>query len=178
MQLRLYHVSEEANIDAFVPRVHATWPDLGPHVWAIEEALLMNYLLPRECPRVTYYAVDTTSQSDIDAHLGGNPKAHHVVIEAVWLKRVQDARLCLYQLPHPPFQVFDRGAGYWISNEICKPIDRIMITSATKEIVARGSELTSLQSLWPLFDEIAASSLQFSMIRMRNAQPRGDIHEQ
>ena len=50
----LFHISEESDIARFEPRAseYAT----GLVVWAIDETRLCNYLLPRECPRVTYYA--------------------------------------------------------------------------------------------------------------------------
>ena len=59
--MRLFHVSEQANIGEFVPRCPARG-DLDPAValvWAIDEARLPNYLTPRDCPRVTYMWVST-----------------------------------------------------------------------------------------------------------------------
>ena len=53
---RLYHVSDQPGIPLFEPRpVRAGHPrgDLPPVVWAVGERLLHNYLLPRDCPRVT-----------------------------------------------------------------------------------------------------------------------------
>jgi hypothetical protein len=41
------------------------------------------------------------------------------------------------------------------------------------ELLRRGVELRFVPSLWPLHDAVAASSLRFSIIRMRNALPRG-----
>jgi len=40
------------------------------------------------------------------------------------------------------------------------------------ELLARGVELRFVRSLWHLRDSVVASSLQFSLIRMRNALPR------
>jgi hypothetical protein len=50
----LFHVSEERGIERFAPRSSAG--GMGPVVWAIDKHRLRNYLLPRECPRVTCYA--------------------------------------------------------------------------------------------------------------------------
>jgi hypothetical protein len=41
------------------------------------------------------------------------------------------------------------------------------------ELLQRGVKLRIVPNLWPLRDAVVASSLQFSMIRMRNALPRG-----
>jgi len=35
-------------------------------------------------------------------------------------------------------------------------------------------ELRIVPNLWPLWDRVVASTLDFSGIRLRNAQPRGD----
>ena len=55
----LFHVSEDAEIGRFDPRA-STLTDV-PVVWAIDDRRVRNYLLPRECPRVTYYAGPQTT---------------------------------------------------------------------------------------------------------------------
>jgi hypothetical protein len=50
----LFHVSEDSGIERFEPRP-SRYAD-EPVVWAIDADRLRNYLLPRQCPRVTYYA--------------------------------------------------------------------------------------------------------------------------
>jgi hypothetical protein len=54
MAERLFHVSEQANIGRFDPRP-SEFASV-PVVWAIDDARLRNYLVPRDCPRVTFYA--------------------------------------------------------------------------------------------------------------------------
>ncbi len=34
-------------------------------VWAVDRFHLHNYLLPRDCPRVTYYTAPTSAPEDI-----------------------------------------------------------------------------------------------------------------
>ena len=63
----LFHVSEEAGIRRFEPRPGA---DGQPRVWAITDARLHNYLLPRDCPRVTFYALATCGSQNILRSLG------------------------------------------------------------------------------------------------------------
>ena len=46
-----------------------------------------------------------------------------------------------------------------------------LIDGVIPAILARGVELRLLPNLWHLHDAVASSSLQFSMIRMRNALP-------
>ena len=55
MTVRLFHVSDDPQISNFEPRLIKD-PNLGPNgkmVFAINERMLPNYLLPRDCPRVT-----------------------------------------------------------------------------------------------------------------------------
>lgn len=60
----LFHVSEESGIERFEPRPSPYTDE--PVVWAIDADRLRNYLLPRECPRVTYYAGCETTIADVE----------------------------------------------------------------------------------------------------------------
>ncbi len=64
--MRLFHVSEEVGIEKFVPRLpNRKDMDITTGlVWAVDEARLPNFLLPRNCPRVTYHAAKNTSTFD------------------------------------------------------------------------------------------------------------------
>jgi hypothetical protein len=59
--LRLFHVSDIAGMKSFEPRPSRTGEAF---VWAIGEPRLANYLVPRDCPRVTFYADQNTSEED------------------------------------------------------------------------------------------------------------------
>jgi hypothetical protein len=63
---RLFHISEEPNIALFEPRPSPSFFEsiTGDVVFAISDELLHNYLLPRDCPRVTWYPSDTTTETD------------------------------------------------------------------------------------------------------------------
>ena len=166
--LMLYHVSEEAGIHQFAPRPSEYTPE--PVVWAIEAARLHNYLLPRDCPRVTFYAGPQTSAIDRERYQG--PSSAVVAIEAAWLDRVAGCRLYCYRLPPSTFACLDECAGYYVSRESVVPESMQVCQNVISELRRRGVELRVLPSLWPLRDDIVASTLQFSMIRMRNALPR------
>ena len=64
--MKLFHVSEEADIEIFYPRIPAR-SDLDKNVglvWAIDEERLPNFLTPRDCPRVTYHINKNTNETD------------------------------------------------------------------------------------------------------------------
>jgi hypothetical protein len=65
----LFHVSEDAGIIRFEPRPSEYTDD--PVVWAIDDERLRNYLLPRDCPRVTCHAGPKTTDDDRQRFLGG-----------------------------------------------------------------------------------------------------------
>jgi hypothetical protein len=44
-------------------------------------------------------------------------------------------------------------------------------------LLGRGVELRFVPNLWPLRDAVVSSTLRFSLIRMRNALPRGSANQ-
>jgi hypothetical protein len=165
----LFHVSEQAGIDVFHPRLFSTAPNAGPVVWAIDALKLPNYLLPRDCPRVTFGASPATTMEDRQRFGVGDGRV--VVIEAGWLRRVCECSLHIYHLPTSGFRLFDEVAGYWLSTDSIKPHRVFTLTDLPNAIVERGVELRVVHRLLPLRDAVAKSTLAFSMIRMRNALP-------
>lgn len=162
----LFHISERGDIETFLPREAA---DGTMKVWAIEARTIANYLLPRECPRVTFRKGSDTSMPDV-ALLGGAEAV--IAIEAAWEQRVREATLFVYGMPPDGFSLADAIAGYWTSSANVIPHSREEIADLPDRIAGAGAGLLILPSLWQLHDIVAASSLDFSMIRMRNARPR------
>src|SRR5690349_4189575 len=95
----LFHVSDEPNTRRFEPRPSAYTDD--PVVWAVDEERLRNYLLPRDCPRVTFYAGPNTSATDVQHFLGSSRSV--VAFETGWLDRVQSSQVFCYHLPTEGF---------------------------------------------------------------------------
>jgi hypothetical protein len=164
----LFHISEESGIRQFEPR--ASEYARGLVVWAIEARRLCNYLLPRECPRVTYYAGPETAACDVERFLGSSPAV--VAVENAWLERLRSCRLYCYHMPPATFECLDECAGYFISRVAVVPSHVEVFEDPMAELLRRGAELRFLPNLWSLRDAVVASSLQFSLIRMRNASPR------
>jgi hypothetical protein len=164
----LFHVSEEPGIEQFEPR--SPQDGRGAVVWAIDADHLRNYLLPRDCPRVTYYAGRSTTHEDAERFLGSSMAV--VAIEEAWLERVQRCRLYCYHLPSETFECVDHGAGYFVSLERVVPARVDVLNNPIAELRRRGVDVRILSNLWALRDAVVESTLQFSMIRMRNALPR------
>jgi hypothetical protein len=162
----LYHVSEQPGLTRFEPRPQGTGPAL---VWAIEKSRLHNYLLPRDCPRVTFYARDTTIAADRERFLG---EARNVVaIEKAWAERAAATTLSVYSLPAATFSLHDGVAGYYTSTTAVLALEEQRLPSALSALAACDVEVRLLDCLWGLREAVAGSSLGFSIIRFRNASP-------
>jgi hypothetical protein len=173
--LSLCHVSDRPDIAEFTPRPPQGYSPAavrGDVVWAIDESLLHNYLLPRDCPRVTCYALPGTDPADVARLLGTTAARHVVAVESGWLRRIREAVLYVYTLPRPTFVPVDAGAGYYVSHQAVRPLEVARVDDVLGALVARDVELRVMPSLWPLRDAVVASTLQYSCIRMRNARPR------
>jgi hypothetical protein len=163
----LYHVSEQPGIERFEPRLA---PGLDhPAVWAVHANRLRNYLLPRDCPRVTFFADANTTPQDKERFLGASPAV--IAIESAWLQRIRQARLYCYVLPQDSFHLVDEGAGYYRSLHPVTPQRVEIIDDLLNALIAQTVELRILPNLWALSDAVAASTLGYSIIRMRNASP-------
>jgi hypothetical protein len=166
--VRLFHVSETPGIAEFVPRLASIDPTLGAVVWAIDVAHTVNYLLPRDCPRVTFAAAASTSADD-RSRFGIGEATRVIVIEAGWLRRVVSTPLYRYEFDGEPFTLLDANAGYWVTRQAARPLAVTMITDPVSAIVSTGAELRVMHGLWSIHGAVAQSTLEFSMIRMRNA---------
>ena len=172
----VFHMSDQPNIARFDPRIPPSTSSgvTDAVVWAVGDRLLHNYLLPRDCPRVTFYAAPHSTPADVERLLGQTTARHVVAIEAGWLPRVQREQLWCYILPADTFEPVDEGAGYYISREAVVPLAVREIDDLLGELVQHDVELRVMPSLWRLRDAVVDSTLQYSIIRMRNAQPRGE----
>lgn len=168
---RLFHVSEEKDISIFSPRPSPSHFNAlkGDCVFAIEERLLHNYLLPRDCPRVCFYANEQTSAQDHKRFMAGTRAEYVVAVESRWLETILSTELYLYEFPSATFELLDAVAGYHISYSAVEPIHTLRIRNLLQELAQRGVEVRIMPSLRELAQAVAASTLAFSCIRMRNA---------
>lgn len=172
MNTRLYHISDKPRIRRFIPRptLHPSAKQKGAMVWAIDFEHLPNYLLPRDCPRVTFFANSESDPEDIKRLMGGTSARSVIAIEAAWLPEIQ--KQCLYRYEFNPegFTLVDKVAGYWISRQPVIPIGTIKIVNILAALSEHNIELRIMPSLWKLREEVIKSTLGYSIIRMNKAQ--------
>jgi hypothetical protein len=169
---RLFHISEEPGIQLFEPRPSPSHFDgiNGDVVFAIADDLLHNYLLPRDCPRITWYAGNKITDADKERFMGNSAANYIVVVESGWYQRIKETILYCYEFPADNFTLIDECAGYYISYHPVAPISVKPINDIMTELLNRNIELRFTPSLIQLADTVSKSTLNFSLIRMRNAE--------
>ena len=154
----LWHVSENAAIDRFVP--------LEELVWAIDTRHLPLYWFPRDCPRATFWATSETSDDDVERWLDGDRTRRVHVIESAWLERMRTTRVVAYRLAELGFEPDDR---FWVTRETVEPLELVELGDLLTRHAEARIELRVAPALYPLWDSVVASTLDFSGIRLRNA---------
>lgn len=171
--MKLYHFSEEPDISVFYPRsayeqykIDKSW------VWAIDEATMFKYYVPRDCPRVAGWAIAESKQEDIDTLLLGDSGKILFGIEKGWLNACLNSTLYRYEFDGEHFYPREGSKGVYVSEHKQVPLKCVKIENLLESLLDLGNiELRILPDLWDLRETIFTSSLDFSFIRMRNARP-------
>jgi hypothetical protein len=167
----LWHFSEDSTLDRLRPHTPATKPGSPPLVWAVDTRHAPSFWFPRDCPRGCIWPVSTTTDEDRERFFGQGD-AHRVhVIEGGWVERVQSCRLYAYRLPAGPFRPHDVG-GYWVTDEVVDAVERVVIDDLVDRHARARIELRIVPSIWPFWDRVTGSSVEYSGSRLTNAAPR------
>jgi hypothetical protein len=165
----LWHISENPSIERFEPHVSATAASSEPRVWAIDTRHQPLYWFPRDCPRGTFWATPDTTPADAEL-LGGARRVH--VIEDGWLDRMRAASVFAYRLPEGTFSPDPEVGGYWLSREAVVPLELVKLG----DLVARHEQaeitLRTVPDVWPVWNRVVGSTLEYSGMRLRNALHR------
>ena len=177
--MKLYHISDKQGIKRFDPRPapSKSAKQEGLMVWAIDYEHLHNYLLPRDCPRVTFFASEDSDRKDVERLMGGTSASHVVAIEARWLPEIQKQCLYQYEFDSEGFTCVDQVAGYWISRKPVIPVAETKIDDVLSALLEHDVELRILSFLWKLREAVINSTLGYSIIRMHKAQPPPEGYE-
>jgi hypothetical protein len=166
----LYHLSEEPNIEVFVPRPAPHAPQEGEMVWAIDDQHLHNYLFPRDCPRICIMRGPETTTAEWEQLACGSLAQSVITIETAWYERLRSTSLFQYMFDPEPFSIVEPDAGYYIARTTITPLRTVQLNDLPMRLLERNIELRITPSLQWLREQVAVSTLKFSMIRMRNAR--------
>ena len=84
---------------------------------------------------------------------------------------MRSARVVAYRLPEATFAPDREVGGYWLSRAAVEPLDVVELGDLVARHEASGIELRAVPNLWPIWNRVVASTLEFSGIRLRNALP-------
>jgi len=181
--VELFHYSEEPNIRTFVPRPPpARAPGLPGSaspvaddarvVWAIDAWHSPLYYFPRDCPRIMFWPLETTTVADRAHWLGASEATQVAAIEWGWLDRVRATRLFRYIFDASSFWKLEgpnTSPGTWLSEETVVPLRVEPVGDLLAALRDANVELRLMPSLTPL-KGIWNSTLHASGVRLRNAQ--------
>jgi hypothetical protein len=166
--MSLYHFSEEPNIAEFAPRAPLAHPESEPFVYAIDAWHAPLYYVPRDCPRVCFWLLPTTTPEDIATFFAYVSGRMVIALESAWQERLMTTALYRYVFDEADFfSVHDHGVH--LSRKTVKPLRVEPMGHLLRRLMEADVELRFCPSLVPLGERIIQSSLHFSLIRMRNA---------
>jgi hypothetical protein len=168
----LWHVSEDPAIERFRPHVGATATSSEPRVWAVDTRHLPFYWFPRQCPRGTFWATPGTTARDA-LLLDGASRVH--LLEDAWVDALRTTRVLAYRLPDETFVPDLEVGGYWLSRDAVEPVEVVELGDLVQLHVEAGIELRVVPDLWPVWNRVVGSTLEFSGIRLHNAKPAREL---
>ena len=171
---QVVHFSEDPTITRFEPRAAPSAQSGEAYVWAVDAACAPAYWFPRDCPRAMAWVGPSTTGSDRDRIVGAGCGERVHAIEYGWLAAMQRVALFAYRLPAAPFAPIGEPEPYAMVATV--PVEPLGPPEPVGDLLRchaeAGIQLRLMESLWAFWDEVVASTLGFSGIRMRNARPR------
>lgn len=168
---QVLHFSEDPTIERFVPHVAVTSIQSAPYVWAVDYDRCPDYWFPRACPRAMAWAGPRTTEEDAARIFGAGCGGRVHAIEYGWLKAVMDVRLFAYRLPADDFAPIGDPPHAVVSKAPVVPLGPPEPVRDLFELHEEaGIQLRVLDNLWPFWNEVTASTVEFSGIRLRNAR--------
>lgn len=125
----------------------------------------------RDCPRIAYHVGKNTSVADRKKFFMSPTSSYAVVIESKWFDTMRKTTLYLYEFDTIAFQLMDDVAGYYVAKTAQIPIAKYKLNDLFGELIKRNVEIRVTDNLWDFADEVKESTLNWSLCRMRNAQP-------
>lgn len=165
----MYHFSEDGTLKRFAPHVPPTNPSHPPAVWAIDAAHAPLYWFPRDCPRVSVWANGPEQQAVLRDRFG-TEATRICAAETGWFDRIRSTRLYRYEFDAAHFEPWELADGQYVASapvwaDRVEALDDLPGLHAAAEVELRITPL-----LGALVDQVLASGLPFSFVRIRDAR--------
>ena len=167
--MKLYHISENGNIDQFIPKISKEQWGFKKYVWAINEEKIHNYILHRECPRI---CLDWKERKIISDWIDPKEFRAYIFVSLDWLERIKSCTLFKYQFSPSNFTEIDSIAGYYVSSEVEIPIGVEEINDCLKTLNSLniGIKFLDKPHLKQLREVVIQSATKFSIIKWANLE--------
>jgi hypothetical protein len=141
------------------------------YVWAVDYERAPAYWFPRNCPRVLTWASALTTSADRELLLGTAWRVH--AIEYRWLASMQSTVLYAYRFAASDFTPFGSSEPHaQVATTTARPLGKPeQVGSLLEAHESAGIELRVVPNLWPYWKRVIASTVGYSGVRLRNAQP-------
>ncbi|MFI6993751.1 DUF6886 family protein [Nonomuraea wenchangensis] len=168
---QVLHFSEDPTIVRFVPHVAVTTSLAEPYVWAVGHERCPDYWFPRACPRAMAWVGPRTTEEDRVRIIGAGCGDRVHAVEYCWLQAMREVELFAYRLPEGEFRPIGDPPHAVVATVPVEPLGPPEPVGDLFELHERaGIQLRVLPNLWAFWNEVTASSLEFSGIRLRNAR--------
>jgi hypothetical protein len=105
---------------------------------------------------------------DADRWLDGDRSRRVAVIEDGWREQLRSVELYAYRLPREPFDTV-QDDRFFIASTPVDAIERVAVGDLIARHADAGIDLRFAPALYPLWDEVVETTLEYSGIRLRNA---------
>lgn len=177
----LLHFSEDPTITRFEPHVAATARQPEAYVWAVDVENAASYWFPRQCPRAMAWAGDDTTDDDRRHILGAGGATRVHAVEYGWLGAIRTTQLYAYRFDADSFRPFGEPRPHaFVATEAVTPLGPAEPVGPLLHVHEQaGIELRVVAELWPFWNHVIVSTLEFSGIRLANARlrPTGHVPE-
>ncbi|MBO0804281.1 MAG: hypothetical protein J2P25_14550 [Nocardiopsaceae bacterium] len=167
----LWHFSEDPALQTFTPHRPATDPGAPPRVWAVDTRHAPMFWFPRDCPRGCIWPVSTTTADDRELFFGQSAAKRIHVMESSWLWRMRGWRLYAYRFPAETFRPDEEVGGYWLSDRRVVAVERLVVDDLIGRHAVAGIELRITPSIWPFWERVVNSTVEFSGSRLGSRVP-------
>jgi len=170
--MKLYHFSERGDIDVFVPRAPLRHPHAEPLVYTMQAVESPLYLFPRDCPRISTWVTDDTSESDRELFILSGTARIRSFIDRTFESQWRNGQIYRYTFDAEGFENC-QGYGDWVSRSTQRPIGVELIDDLPAAAEAHGMSVEVVDSLVDLGHELHdyttkqwTTTLHVSMVRM------------